>query len=405
MAKLIKFEQLKSLAEKAASLVGSLAKTTADAIEEVSAELGGRVQKLEQAKGGYTWYADTDEVLATYGELKGANLLLDTKERTATGNNVENQTGFYYQFISKYNNHISDYARTVTLSFDWEASEDAAGSWIAQFRYDDGPQQVFETAYPGAAVSSSRLGGRAVRTFVIPAVSDQEPYHLRLQFRLDNFVGTFTVRNIKWEIGRVEAPEWSPSGYSRICGTLADCMTDEYCGTWFDVAADGEQGGVVSIPEQYTIDGAEGSLAPGSCVVWTGSRLIKADSPLSERFYHYGGGYEVYYRGAKIGTVNRDGIWSPELKTKTFTAYGDIGGSRDMPNNIKLLTGLLPPLSEGVLFSLKADASGSDNEFCVVLRCDWEIDEDNQIAWKAYVLTLGDSVHSSQLSFTADYIV
>ena len=265
MAKLTKLEHLRALA-----------KTTADAIEDRAGELGDRVRRLEQVKGGYTWLADTDEVLVAYDGLKGVNLLVNAKELTATGNNAENQTGFYYQFISKYNNHISTYGRTVTLSFEWEVSEDAAGSWIAQFRYDDGSRQVFETAYPGAAVSSSRRSGHAVRTFVIPAVSDQEPYRLRLQFRLDNFVGTFTVRNIKWEIGRVESPEWSPSGYSRICGTLADCMTDEYCGTWFYVQGENVQDGAISYPGQYAIDGADGSLAPGSYVVWTGARLTTA---------------------------------------------------------------------------------------------------------------------------------
>lgn len=58
------------------------------------------------------------------------------------------------------------------------------------------------------------------------------------------------------------------------CGTLANCMTDTFVGTWFYVRTTSSEAGSHACPSRYTIDGSNGFLNLRGYVIWTGSRLV-----------------------------------------------------------------------------------------------------------------------------------
>jgi len=108
-------------------------------------------------------------------------------------------------------------------------------------------------------------------------------------------------------------------------GTLSDCMTDEYRGTWFYVRTSESEAGEATYPSTYEIDGANGYLSLRDYVIWTGTRLVHVSA------------YE-----AKASTVkNSDGKYSPKsgvdgLMSSTDKAYltdliNEYWGSEKLP--------------------------------------------------------------------------
>lgn len=61
---------------------------------------------------------------------------------------------------------------------------------------------------------------------------------------------------------------------AKVYGTLKDCMTKEFAGTWFYVITSTSDKGSASCPAQYEIDGANGRLSLRGYVVWMGNRLV-----------------------------------------------------------------------------------------------------------------------------------
>ncbi len=97
-------------------------------------------------------------------------------------------------------------------------------------------------------------------------------------------------------------------------GTLANCMTDEYVGTWFYVITSTSDTGSSPYPSQYTIDGANGYLSLRDYVVWTGDRLVHIPT----------------FEAKASDIINSDGQYSPRggvdgLMSSTDKAYlGDL---------------------------------------------------------------------------------
>ena len=59
-----------------------------------------------------------------------------------------------------------------------------------------------------------------------------------------------------------------------LYGTLANCMTDDFTGSWFYVRTTASEAGSTAYDSKYIIDGANGYLSLRDYVVWTGTRLV-----------------------------------------------------------------------------------------------------------------------------------
>lgn len=138
----------------------------------------------------------------------GANLLLGTGNSSSiTGTNVSNQTTNGYLLSNGYN--VSALASALgtqfTISFDWSVSGSSpSGTFNAIWNntpWGDGLGTL-------NTVSSSNTSGHFSNTFSVSA--DSKNIATGVHFRLDNFVGTLTISNIKLEKGSV-ATDWCPN--------------------------------------------------------------------------------------------------------------------------------------------------------------------------------------------------
>lgn len=94
------------------------------------------------------------------------------------------------------------------------------------------------------------------------------------------------------------------------CGTLYDCMTNDYAGSWFYARTEDSDAGNAKYPEAYIIDGANGYLSLRDYVIWTGDRLVHIPT----------------FEAKASDSKNSDGKYSPKsgvdgLMSSTDKAY------------------------------------------------------------------------------------
>ena len=137
----------------------------------------------------YAYSADgTDRFTTVYPNL---NLLTGTKTtRSITGNNTVNQYGLLYSFDnnSTLKNQGFSINDTVTLEFDWSATNPASGTFVLQWQ---GQPWVFSV--PTINLSSTNGSGHVKHTFNIRAVDiASTAVATGIGYRLDN-IPTNTV--------------------------------------------------------------------------------------------------------------------------------------------------------------------------------------------------------------------
>lgn len=136
----------------------------------------------------------------------GTNLLLKTGTPfSMTGNNTSNQCGNAYSLANGYN--VSSLASALgtqfTISFDWSVSGSSpSGTIIPQWNSTPWGISLVVT------VSSSNASGHVSYTF--RESTDNSNTGNMMGFRLDNFVGTLKISNVKLEKGSV-ATDWCPN--------------------------------------------------------------------------------------------------------------------------------------------------------------------------------------------------
>ncbi|WP_102116002.1 hypothetical protein [Lactiplantibacillus plantarum] len=152
-----------------------------------------------------TWIKDgkaVDKAFSNGKQVYGRNLFLNSgKLLSVTGTNTSNQAVRPYLLANGYN--VSSLASALgtrfTVSFDWEVSGSSpSGTFLAQ--WNDEPYSVT----PFFTVSSSNTSGHISNTF--SASTDSKNTANMFGFRLDNFVGTLTVYNMKLEKGNTATP-------------------------------------------------------------------------------------------------------------------------------------------------------------------------------------------------------
>lgn len=134
--------------------------------------------------------------------LYNDNLLLGTgNDLSVTGTNTSNQTIHNYFLTNGYN--VSSLALALgtqfTVSFDWSVSG-SSPSGTFHVQWDNVPWDLDQTV----TVSSSNTSGHISNTFSVS--TDSKNVANMMGFRLDNFVGTLTVSNMKLEKGSVATP-------------------------------------------------------------------------------------------------------------------------------------------------------------------------------------------------------
>ena len=134
--------------------------------------------------------------------LYNDNLLLGTENNlSVTGTNISNQTIHNYLLANGYN--VSSLASTLgtqfTISFDWSVSGSSpSGTFNAQW------SALPWDLDPVVTVSRSNTSGHISSTFSVS--TDSKNVANAMGFRLDNFVGTLTVSNVKLEKGSISTP-------------------------------------------------------------------------------------------------------------------------------------------------------------------------------------------------------
>ncbi|QYH51126.1 beta strand repeat-containing protein [Liquorilactobacillus hordei] len=134
----------------------------------------------------------------------GTNLLLGTgSSAVMTGANTSNQTASFYSLANGYNASklATVYGTQFTISFDWSVSGTSPSGNIT-VQWNNVPWGISSVA----TVSSSNTSGHFTKAFGIGTQAANIANILG--FRLDNFVGTLTVSNVKLEKGSV-ATDWS----------------------------------------------------------------------------------------------------------------------------------------------------------------------------------------------------
>ncbi|MEJ1301882.1 gp58-like family protein [Lactiplantibacillus plantarum] len=133
----------------------------------------------------------------------GTNLLLKTGTPfSMTGNSTVNQCGYGYSLANGYN--VSSLASALgtqfTISFDWSVSGNSpSGKFMAQWN------TLPWTQTSSVTVSSSNTSGHVSGPFNVS--TDSKNVANRIGLRLDNFIGTITISNVKLEKGSV-ATDW-----------------------------------------------------------------------------------------------------------------------------------------------------------------------------------------------------
>ena len=137
----------------------------------------------------YSWSADGRDGFSTvYPNL---NLLTGTKTpKSITGNNTANQGGLLYSFDN--NNTLTNQGLsindTLTLEFDWNATNPASGTFILQWQ-----GTPWDLKVPTIKLSSTNGSGHVIHTYNIRAVDiDSTATAIGIGYRLDN-IPTNTV--------------------------------------------------------------------------------------------------------------------------------------------------------------------------------------------------------------------
>lgn len=149
-----------------------------------------------------------DKVFSNGKQVYGRNLILGTGNNlSVTGTNTSNQVIYKYLLTNRYNvsSLASRFGTQFTLSFDWSVSGSSpSGKFHAQ--WDNVPWGL--GLDPAVTVSKSNTSGHVSGTFSVS--TDSKNVSNRMGFRLDNFVGTLTISNMKLEKGSVATP-WTPA--------------------------------------------------------------------------------------------------------------------------------------------------------------------------------------------------
>lgn len=147
-----------------------------------------------------------DKVFSNGRQVYGRNLLTGTGNNlTITGTNTANQWNYNYSLVNGYNisSLASAFGTQFTVSFDWLVSG-SSPSGTFKIQWNNDPWQVT----PAITVSSSNTSGYISKT--ISVSTDSRNVATLLGFRLDNFVGTLTISNLKLEEGTTATP-WTPA--------------------------------------------------------------------------------------------------------------------------------------------------------------------------------------------------
>ncbi|RDF80449.1 collagen-like protein [Lactiplantibacillus plantarum] len=137
----------------------------------------------------------------------GTNLLLGTGNNLSiTGTNISNQITNNYLLTNGYN--VSTLASALgtqfTISFDWSVSGDSPSGTLTP-QWNNAP---WGSHMPLTTVSSSNASGHVSGNFSVS--TDSKNIANAIGLRLDNFVGTITISNVKLEKGSV-ATDWCPN--------------------------------------------------------------------------------------------------------------------------------------------------------------------------------------------------
>ena len=144
----------------------------------------------------------------------GTNLLLGTNNPLViVGGNSSNQTTNDYVLANGYN--ISYLASKIgtqfTISYDWSVSGSSPSGTFDSI-WNNLPWVVGDNK-GFTQVSSSNTSSHFSNTFSLRA--DSKNIATGVHFRLDNFVGTLTISNVKLEKGSV-ATDWTPAPEDKV---------------------------------------------------------------------------------------------------------------------------------------------------------------------------------------------
>lgn len=149
-----------------------------------------------------------DKVFSNGRQVYGRNLILGTDNSLIiTGVNIKNQWTYNNSLVNRYNvaSLASAFGTQFTLSFDWSVSG-SSPSGTFHIQWNNNPWVWLGS--PLFTVSSSNTSGHFSGTNSLS--TDSANIATLLGFRLDNFVGTLTISNMKLEKGSVATP-WTPA--------------------------------------------------------------------------------------------------------------------------------------------------------------------------------------------------
>lgn len=143
-----------------------------------------------------------DKVFSDGRQVYGRNLLTGTGNNLSiTGTNAVNQWHYSYLLANGYNasSLASALGTQFTFSFDWSVSG-SSPSGIFHAQWNDDPWM----ASSAIKVSSSNTSGHVSNP--VSVSTDSKNVATMMGFRLDYFVGTLTISNLKLEEGSVATP-------------------------------------------------------------------------------------------------------------------------------------------------------------------------------------------------------
>lgn len=214
--------------------------------------------QIEAGKIGTT----VAEVQSDFDNLQigGRNLLLQTNESISiVGENSVNQGAEIYNFsagsFDKFNFQAGN---TLVSSFDWE-STGSTGSFRVEMSSTPWSYGSIVTALGTNTntthitdLSSSKTSGRII---IVWKVTDASKVSIasKAKIRLDNFVGTLTIKNYKLEKGN-KATDWSPAPEDQATVTQFSSLEQTVNG--FQATVQNELTGIRSqqtlLSDQYT---------------------------------------------------------------------------------------------------------------------------------------------------------
>ncbi|MCG0639271.1 prophage Lp2 protein 53 [Lactiplantibacillus plantarum] len=191
-----------------------------DEFKEAMDKAASTIAKGDKGEKGDTGTVDNDGLTKAPAFVKlqtqvndsavGTNLLVGTGNNLSiTGTNISNQITNNCLLTNGYNvsTLVSALGTQFTISYDWSVSGSSpSGNFNATWN-----NFPWGNGYDIAAVntvSSSKTSGHFSNTFNLSA--DSKNIATGIHFRLDNFVGTLTISNVKLEKGSV-ATDWCPN--------------------------------------------------------------------------------------------------------------------------------------------------------------------------------------------------